>query len=306
MVLREFALIAFTILTQMSVGAFLVLGLVHFFVARKAGMEQADRMSDRALLAIGPVIVLAMIASLFHLGNPINAPRAVTNLASSWLSREVFFTVIFVVLGGAFALMQWRKISSFAVRNAIAWIATLVGLVAVFSMAQIYMLETQPAWNSWATPVAFYATALLLGLLAVGAALVANYAYVQRQEPECAEMQCTLLRDTVRWIALTAVLVLGIELVVSPIYLASLSAGDVAAQESARIMVQDYGVLFTLRLILVFIGAGVFGFFLYQNAMSAGREKMMGNLIYAAFALVLVAEVLGRFLFYATQVQIGI
>ena len=32
----------------------------------------------------------------------------------------------------------------------------------------------------------------------------------------------------------------------------------------------------------------------------------MGNLIYAAFALVLVAEVLGRFLFYATQVQIGI
>ena len=152
MEVRQVALITFTILTQMSVGAFLVLGLVHFFVARKAGMEQADRMSDRALLAIGPVIVLAMIASLFHLGNPINAPRAVTNLASSWLSREVFFTVLFVVLGGAFALMQWRKVASFTVRNVIAWVATVIGLVAVFSMSQIYMLETQPAWNSWATP----------------------------------------------------------------------------------------------------------------------------------------------------------
>ncbi len=306
MELREFALITFTILTQMSVGAFLVLGLIHFYVTRKAGMEQADRMSDRALLVIGPVIVLAMIASLFHLGNPLNAPRAVTNLASSWLSREVFFTVLFVVLGGLFALMQWRKIASFTIRNIIAWIATVVGLIAVFAMSQVYMIETQPTWNSWVTPVAFFATTLLLGLLSMGTALVANYAYVQRQEPECAAEQCVLLRDTVRWIAIAVVLVLGVELVVAPIYLASLASGGSAAQESARMMVEDYGVWFTLRLILAFIGAGVFGLFLYQNAVSPGREKIMGNLIYAAFALVLVSEVLGRFLFYATQVQIGI
>jgi anaerobic dimethyl sulfoxide reductase subunit C len=306
MEVRQLALVTFTILTQMSVGAFLILGLIHFFVARKAGMEQADRMSDRALLAIGPVIVLAMIASLFHLGNPINAPRAVTNLGSSWLSREIFSSVLFVVLGGVFALMQWRKVASFAVRNVIAWIAALVGLALVFSMSQIYSLEAQPAWNTWATPVSFFATTLLLGLLAMGTALVANYAYVQRQDPECAAAQCALLRDTVRWIAVTAVLVLGVELVVAPIYLANLSAGSGAAQVSARMMVQDFGALLALRLILAFIGAGVFGFFLYQNATSAGREKIMGNLIYAAFALVLVAEVLGRFLFYATQVQIGI
>jgi anaerobic dimethyl sulfoxide reductase subunit C (anchor subunit) len=269
-------------------------------------MEQSDRMSDRALLVIGPVVVLAMIASLFHLGNPLNAPRAVTNLTSSWLSREILFSVTFVVLGGAFALMQWRKMSSFAVRNVIAWIATVVGLVLVYSMSQIYMLETQPAWNSWATVVSFFATTLLLGLLAMGTALVANYAYVKQQDSDCAELQCALLRDTLRWIAVTAVLVLGIELVVAPIYLATLAAGNAAAQESARMMVQDFGVLLGLRLGLAFLGAGVFGFFLYQNASSPGREKVMGNLVYAAFALVLVSEVLGRFLFYATRVSIGI
>jgi DMSO reductase anchor subunit len=32
----------------------------------------------------------------------------------------------------------------------------------------------------------------------------------------------------------------------------------------------------------------------------------MANLVYAAFAVVLVAEVLGRFLFYATHVKIGL
>jgi anaerobic dimethyl sulfoxide reductase subunit C (anchor subunit) len=303
---RQLALITFTILTQMSVGAFLILGFVHFFVARKAGVEEADRMSDRALLSIGPVIVLALIASLFHLGNPLNAPRAVTNLDTSWLSREILFSVLFVLLGGVFALMQWRKVASFAVRNVIAWIATLVGLAAVYSMSQIYMLETQPAWNTWATPVTFFVTMLLLGLLSMGAALVANYAYVQRQDPECAAVQCELLRSTVRWVALTAVLVLGVELIVVPIYLGSLSTGGNAAQESARLLVQDYGVLFALRLVLTFIGAGVFGFFLYQNAASPGRERIMGNLVYAAFALVLVSEVLGRFLFYATQVQLSI
>jgi len=36
---REWALIAFTILAQMSVGSFLVLGVVHFFAARKDGMR---------------------------------------------------------------------------------------------------------------------------------------------------------------------------------------------------------------------------------------------------------------------------
>ena len=110
MSIREWALILFTILGQMSVGAFLVLGLVHFFAERKAGTAEADRLSDRALLAIGPVLVLGMLASLFHLGNPLNAYRAVANVGTSWLSREILSGVIFAVLGGLFAIMQWRKI----------------------------------------------------------------------------------------------------------------------------------------------------------------------------------------------------
>ena len=51
---REWALITFSILAQLSVGSFLVLGVVHFFAARKSGEEEADRLSDRALLAIDP------------------------------------------------------------------------------------------------------------------------------------------------------------------------------------------------------------------------------------------------------------
>src|SRR5512143_1729805 len=178
---REWALISFTILAQMSVGAFVVLGIVHFLAQRKAGSEQADRLSDRALLAIGPVMVLGLLVSLLHLGNPLNAYRAVANIGTSWLSREILFGALFAVAGGAFAIAQWRKIGSFAMRNLLAVAAALIGLALVYSMANVYMLGTEPAWDTWATPVSFFVTTLLLGVLAMGAAFVANFAYIQRK-----------------------------------------------------------------------------------------------------------------------------
>ena len=128
---REWALVTFTILTQMSVGSFFVLGIVHYYANRKAGMKEADRLSDYALLSIVVAFGLALLASLLHLGNPLNAPRAITHVATSWLSREILFGLIFGILAAVFAFMQWRKIASFAVRNVIAWVAAIVGLALV-------------------------------------------------------------------------------------------------------------------------------------------------------------------------------
>jgi anaerobic dimethyl sulfoxide reductase subunit C (anchor subunit) len=294
MELREWALIAYTILAQMSVGAFLVLGLVHFYVARKTDMAEADRMSDRAWIAVIVTLGLGMVASLFHLGNIANAPRAVTNFATSWLSREILLGVIFAVLGIIFVALQWFKVGPFLLRNIIAWITALVGLVLVYSMSQIYMLPTQPAWNTLATPITFFVTTLLLGALAIGVALVVNYAIVKKREPGCADAQCELLRAILRWIAVASVILVGIEFVVIPVYMGYLaSSGSAEALASAKLIVGQFSLIFILRLLLAFIGAGVFGVFLYQNATSPGKEKVMGYLAYAAFALVLTAEVMG-------------
>jgi anaerobic dimethyl sulfoxide reductase subunit C len=303
---RDWALITFTILVQMSVGSMWVLLVAHFFAARKYGEEAANRLSDRTFLVLVPVIALAFIASLLHLGNPINAYRAVTNLASSWLSREIFFGVIFAILAFVYAFLQWRKIGSFVLRNIIALVAAIVGLVLVYSMSHVYMIRTQPAWNSWATPVSFFVTAFLLGVLAMGVAFVANYAYLRRKTPDCAEIQCDLMRDALRWVALAAVLLLGAEMVVLPLYVASLSLGTVAGLASLQLMIGSFGWALALRVALAFIGAGVFAVLLYQNAMKAGHEKLLSNLTYAAFILVLVAEVLNRYLFYVSHVRIGI
>jgi anaerobic dimethyl sulfoxide reductase subunit C (anchor subunit) len=303
---HDWALIVFTILVQMSVGSMWVLGIAHYFANRKYGMEEADQLSDRALITLVPVIALGFLASLFHLGVPLNAYRAVSNLGSSWLSREIFFGVLFAVSAFAFAFMQWRKIGTFNLRNVIAWVAALVGLVLVYCMAKIYMLQTQPAWNSWATPVTFFTTTFLLGVLAMGAALVANYGYIQRKNPGSTDTQSVLLRQTLRWLALAAVVLLGVEFVAMPIYLGLLAAGPDSAIQTARLTTQTFGWALVLRLVLSFLGAGVFMVFLYQNALSARQEKVFANLAYTAFAMVFVAEILGRFLFYVTHVRIGV
>lgn len=289
----DWALITFTILVQMSVGSMWVLGITHFFASKKYGMEQADKLSDRALVALVPVIGLGFLASLLHLGNPINAYRAVTNLGTSWLSREIFCGVVFALLATAFAFIQWRKIGSFMLRTVVAWLAALVGLVLVYCMANVYMLPIQLTWNSWTTPVSFYTTTFLLGTLAMGAAFVATYTYEQKKDPAMKAAGSMQMRQALRWIALAAICLLGVEFVVLPIYLSTLVVGA-------------FGWILFFRLVLAFVGAGVFAVFLYQNALSVGQEKVLGNLVYSAFVMVFVAEILGRFLFYAIHVQVGL
>lgn len=303
--IRDWSLILFTILAQMSVGAFWVLGFVHLYARRKTNEVEADRLSDRALLAIGPVLFLGFLASLLHLGEPLGAVRAISNVGESWLSREILFGVTFAVLGGLFAIMQWRKLSSFAVRNVIAILAGIAGLFLIISMSMVYMLPTQPAWNSLATPVSFFTAALLLGSLVMGTAFAGNYFFLKSKGEEGLSTQLALLRTSLRGIAVVALLMMGIQLIATPIYGASLSSGAPEAQESARMLAGDFSVMFTLRLILSFIGAGLFAMFLYR-ASDGAKERYLAYLVYGAFALVLVSEVLGRYLFYAIQVGVGV
>jgi len=302
---REWALIAFTILAQMSVGAFVMLGVVHFFAVRKGGVLEADRLSDRALLAIGPTLALGLLGSLFHLGSPLNAPRAISNFATSWLSREIAFGVVFAVLGAVFAFMQWRKLGSPGLRTLLAAVTALVGLVLVYVMSRVYMLPVVPAWNSLATPVAFFATTFLLGSMALGAAFVVNYSVLKRRNV-ANDTTLALLRDALRVIALCALALLGVEFIVVPMQVATLASGSATAAMSAGILANQNGALFLVRLLLVFLGAGVISVFIYQNASSQGKVQVMGNLAYLAFALVLVAEIVGRWLFYASFARMGI
>lgn len=167
---HELPLVIFTIAAQMSVGSFIVLGLVHVFNARVPASTM-DRIADPALFAIGPLLLLGFIASTFHLGSPMRAINALGHVGTSWLSNEILAGSVFLVLGAAFALMQWRKIGTPRLRQLVAVLAALCGVVLVLCISQVYSLRTVPAWDTWHTPVRFWSTTLMLGSLAVGAVL---------------------------------------------------------------------------------------------------------------------------------------
>ncbi len=303
---NELALVIFTIAAQMSVGAFLVLGGVHFFATRYAGIEEADKLSTYALLAIGPVMVVGLIVSFFHLGNPINAPRAIMNLGTSWLSREILFGVLFAGFGFLFAIVQWRKWGSPGLRNVLALVAAVFGLGLVIAMAMVYYsLPSVPAWNNWVTLASFFATTVLLGAVAISAAFVGAFAYLHARKHEASEKQRHILTITLRWMALVSLIVLGFQLVIQPLYMGYLASSGPVAEKSAAILVEEYGALFALRYVLLFLGAGLFSFFIYKFARSARNIGLLSTLAFSAFALVLAGELIGRYLFYASYVRIG-
>ena len=65
------------------------------------------------------------------------------------------------------------------------------------------------------------------------------------------------------------------------------------------------GAVLLTRLALVFLGAGLLGFFLYRFAFR-GKERHLVYLATSAFVLVLASETIGRMLFYSSFDRIGI
>ena len=106
------------------------------------------------LTVIGGLIAVGGLASFLHLGSPWNAWRALNHLNKSWLSREIL----------AFGLFGASWLIALALPGMGKLPLALTGLALVYVMAQVYHLRSMPSWNTWRTPVGFFATALVLGL----------------------------------------------------------------------------------------------------------------------------------------------
>ncbi|ETJ01997.1 MAG: Anaerobic dimethyl sulfoxide reductase subunit C, partial [Actinomyces urogenitalis DORA_12] len=104
----ELPMILFTVLAQMSVGAFLTLGLVQADgLIRKQPTAATDRVTRAALFAVGPLLVLGFFAAFFHLGDPFHAVNTLRHVDSSWLSREILFGVLYGGLGFVYTATEW-------------------------------------------------------------------------------------------------------------------------------------------------------------------------------------------------------
>lgn len=147
---EEIPLVIFTLLAQLSVGAF-------WF----ASLFLLKPLTILPLAITGLSLGIGMFFSFAHLGTKKNAWRAVMHLKKSWLSREILTASLF----GA----GWLAVTveSLIFKQSSSWllqITAILGFALVYSMGQVYRLRAKPMWNTWRTNAAFFISALLLGV----------------------------------------------------------------------------------------------------------------------------------------------
>jgi Fe-S-cluster-containing dehydrogenase component/DMSO reductase anchor subunit len=263
-------LVVMTVLTQLSVGAFVAIWLLQLFGAP----------TRLGLAAVSSLIVgsLALGASTLHLGRPAHAYRAVRMWRRSWLSREVLLFSAFAGVAGVYAGALWFRIPGSVVAGAVT---TLLGMMGVTASACIYRVTSRPAWNTPYTVLQFLATAGVLGPLFV-AAVGAGHS---------------------RWLGLAAAAMGGAQLVILVLKFLRCSAADtVELRGTARLLstvlrphLVARGVLLALGAIVLPLvaGPGQAGHYAFGPACAATCS---------ALACAIAGEITGRYLFFVSVV----
>ena len=162
---RDLSLVFFTLASQCSIGLVLWLTILALLsgespIPAETGLDLANPVLLALLL-----VAVATATSLLHLGNPVNAPRALRNLATSWLSREILAIGLYKLALFVAFIVGWQTQAA-----GFAWTllapAALAGLFLLWTMSGVYLIVTVPAWYSAHTPLGFALTTLGLGAAA--------------------------------------------------------------------------------------------------------------------------------------------
>ncbi|MEZ9159369.1 dimethyl sulfoxide reductase anchor subunit family protein [Vibrio lentus] len=162
MIFHEWSLIFFTVLAQTAVGGYLLIGaraLVLNHDEEKLNSYKVPMFILWALMGLG------FMFSTTHLGSPLRAFNAFNQLGSAWLSNEVFFGAAFFALGGLQWLLSVIKKGGVAIQKALMVGAMVLGVIFMYAMINVYMINTVPTWDNIYTPLSFIMTMVVGGLL---------------------------------------------------------------------------------------------------------------------------------------------
>lgn len=156
-------------LTQLAVGAFAVA-----FAAERLAVAHVGSLLTQTIYAC-TLAILALFASVFHLGRPLLAYRALLGLRTSWLSREALVFGLFAQLAIAYGVLAAaplladfpHKAQIVSLAPSLRIGAVLSGLIGVFCSVMVYVVTRREQWSIAQTGVKFFSTTLLLGCASV-------------------------------------------------------------------------------------------------------------------------------------------
>ncbi len=165
-------LVVMLVLTQLAVGTFLGIETV-----RRLGLTAGATAATGAVAALA-VTVMALVASLAHLGRPQHAWRAVIGLRHSWLSREIVAFGAFAPLGALHALAvagRWSdRLPLVPPADVTGVVAAATGAVAVATSVMVYVATGREGWRLPSVATRFGLTTLSLGALGTAVLAVAG------------------------------------------------------------------------------------------------------------------------------------
>ena len=267
----EWPLVFFTLLVQAAVGLFITLAGMQYFIFGNSLLPHST------ILVILIMLVTASIISVLHLGKIKNAIFTVSNVSNSWLSREILFLLLFTALTAVYLFLNRFNIFPEVLQELIYWAALFCGVLLIYFMSRIYMLQSIPAWNTFFTPAGFYLSALILG----GAAFL------------------IIVHDGIRTIMIIISVMLLLELVLILLNTFKLSHGARGAADSFGIIYYKHKKVFLIRIILNAAAAIGMLYISYGHRFSS-------ELLIVFLIIIVISEITGRYLFYAGYVKSGI
>ncbi|MEH8710214.1 DmsC/YnfH family molybdoenzyme membrane anchor subunit [Klebsiella quasipneumoniae] len=275
---HEWPLVLFTVLGQCVVGATLISGLVWLELADQ---REARQRLVRSMFFIWLLMGIGFLASVMHLGSPLRAFNSLNRVGASALSNEIASGALFFAVGGFWWLLAVLEKMPAALGKIWLVIALLLGLLFILAMTRVYQIDTVPTWYTGYTTSAFFLTVLLSGPLF--AALLLQMAKV----------------DVNGWfIAGLSMAALVISAAVIVMQSTGLSTIHSSVQQAASLL-PNYGRLQALRLILLALGLGCWLCPLIR------RQPPRAVGLLAGLVLVLIAECIGRGLFYELHMTVG-
>lgn len=278
----EWSLVFFTLLGQFSAGLLLTTLLLQY------GTQSRSDIHNKALYTATGAMVVALLISFLHLSSPLASVYALSNLKSSWLSREILMVSLFAGLLLLSSFLQMRSPQMHRLQSALQWTAAIAGLMMIWSMGRIYMLPTVPAWNTPATMLAFYGSAALTGPAFMALLL---HTYTHKTNPLAAKQNMLLL---------LMVLATGLLLKIS----ATVFFSPPTAWQETAFIPETMPLFWTvLQWTGLLAGAALTTLLLIKNPTEPQPSRLLP---FAGFLLIVAAEIIGRAGFYMTFFRTGI
>ena len=279
--MKDFPLVIFTIMQQMATGGFVLLAL---FLLIKSIKQPNSLQLSKWFIVIIILSGLALMTSTLHLGHPLRGANVLFGLGRSWLSNEVIITGLFFGSVGSYWLLSWQFPDWTTLRQVSLVVGLLSGLAGLAAMSLTYMIYTVPVWDSWHTPASFFSTAITAGsLLALLLLQPIPAAFSGRAKPIIHFIGVIGL--------ISCALVMGMQ--------AQHWGGISSAITTPAEQFPGYATWMLIRAALLLVTALVWLATLFTN----NRSPMT---LLQTLVLVLIAEGIGRVVFYGVHMTAGL